>query len=153
MKTDNQACSWVLSQLQAERGGASVRENPWSSLHWWLHQEEMLRSGLWSDCRYAACAWGGARCKSQCLRVDEIGQWPPLDCHHSHHPQEWQATTVQGKRYFPSHEEAEYTAFLSFAIAVAASWWAVLPSCTCCACPSLSAQAGGNTGWTSTPEP
>ncbi|CAJ1352614.1 unnamed protein product [Effrenium voratum] len=113
VKTDNQACSWVLSQLQAhaEHGGASVRENPWRSLHWWLRQEqEMLRSGLWSDCRYAACAWGGARCKSQCLRhnVDEI-------CHHSHHPQEWQPTTVQGKRYFPSHEEAEYTAPLSFA--------------------------------------
>ena len=40
VQTDNKACHWVLSQIQAhaERGGASARENPWRSLHWWLRR-------------------------------------------------------------------------------------------------------------------
>ena len=110
-QTDDMACRWVLTRLQAhaERGGASVRENAWRSLQWPPQEQEMLQSGVWSDCRYAACAWGGARCKSQpsaqCGRCQ-----PMLDCHRSHHSQEWQPSTVHGKRYFPSHEEAEYAA-------------------------------------------
>ena len=36
--TDNAACQFVLDEIQqlAERGGISVRENPWRSLHWHL---------------------------------------------------------------------------------------------------------------------
>ena len=130
VETDNKACAFVLDQIQAlaERGGGSIRENPWRSLHWYLPQEvAMMETGLWQDKRYSACCFMGARAKSQCLRhnVDEITQWPVLDCHHSHDPREWEPQVTNGQRFYPSHEEAEYTASLSFAIAVAASWWAV----------------------------
>ena len=69
----------------------------------------------------------GARCKQQRLRhnVQEIAAWPPMQCHHQHDPDEWKPYTLQGKRVFPSHEEAECTAPLAFAIAVSVSWWAV----------------------------
>ena len=128
--TDNVACKFLLEQIQslADRGGASVRENPWRSLHWYLPQEQaMLATGSWWDKRYASCCFMGARAKSQCLRhnLPEINDWPVLDCHHVHDPQEWEPSVVNGKRIYPSHEEAEYTAPLAFAIAVAASWWAV----------------------------
>lgn len=126
---DNVACAFVLDEIQkiAARGGASVRENPWRSLHWFLAQEEqMWDSGIWRDKHYAACVFAGARCKSQRLRhnLDEIDAWPPMDCHHVHDSQEWEPRVVRGERIYPSHEEAEYTAPLCFAIAVAASWWA-----------------------------
>eukprot|EP00434_Breviolum_minutum_P029334 symbB.v1.2.025947.t1/scaffold2554.1/size89898/9 len=129
VRTDNSACSFVLDEIQALaiRGGASVRENPWRSLHWYIDQEQrMMQSGLWWDRRYSACCFMGARAKSQCLRhnVEEINQWPPLDCHHTHDPKEWDPVVVEGARFYPSKEEAEYTASLSFAIAVALSWWA-----------------------------
>ena len=92
--TDNEACSFVLSEIQAlaERGGASVRENPWRSLHWALPQEKsMMDSGLWQDKRYSACCMMGARSKSQCLRhnIEEISSWPVLDCKHTHDTSEW----------------------------------------------------------------
>lgn len=87
----------------------------------------MMATGMWFDKRYSSCCFMGARAKSQCLRhnIDEINAWPVLDCHHVHDPHEWDPSTIDGKRFYPSHEEAEYTAPLAFAIAVAASWWAV----------------------------
>lgn len=74
---DNSATEFLLDQIQqlALRGGGSVRENPWRSLHWFLPQEHaMMESGLWQDKRYSACCLMGARAKSQCLRhnLDEI---------------------------------------------------------------------------------
>jgi hypothetical protein len=79
------------------------------------------------DTAYAACTLGGARCKHQVLRhnVEEIQRWPSANCHHVHDPQEWTPYTCDGRRVYPSKEEAEYTAVLTFAIAVSASWWAV----------------------------
>ena len=105
-----------------------MRENSWRSLHWYLPQEQaMMATGIWFDKRYSSCCFMGARAKSQCLRhnIEEINAWPVLDCHHVHDPHEWDPRTIDGKRFYPSHEEAEYTAPLAFAIAVAASWWAV----------------------------
>ena len=45
-------------------------------------------------------------------------------CHHTHHSREWEPVFYQGRTWYPSREEAEYTA-LAFAMAVSASWWAV----------------------------
>ena len=129
VQRDNAACAYVLDEIQKlhDRGGGSVRENPARSLHWWTTTEvAMWESGQWTDTSYAACTLGGARCKHQVLRhdIEEIAQWPPANCHHVHDPQEWVPYTSQGSRIYPSKEEAEYTATLAFAIAVAASWWA-----------------------------
>ena len=107
-------------------GGASVRENPWNSLRWSQPMEvSMWKSGQWDDTCYSACCFGGARSKLQRLRrnVEEIKAWPRAMCNHLHHPKEWEPWEESGKRVYPSHEEAEDTAELCFAIAVAASWW------------------------------
>ena len=129
VQDDNAACDFVLQEIMelAQRGGTSLRENPWRSLHWHLPREKaMFDTGEWWDTHYASCVFAGARCKSQRLRhnVEEINAWPPLDCQHSHDPKEWDPYLVNGKAVFPSKEEAEYTAPLAFAIAVAVSWWA-----------------------------
>ena len=130
VEQDNAAASFVLSEIDqlVDRGGGSVRENPYNSLHWWTPDEvAMWESGRWSDQRYSACCFGGARSKLQRLRhnIAEIAQWPRADCNHFHDPQEWEPWVQDGKRHFPSAEESEYTAELCFAIATAASWWAV----------------------------
>ena len=68
----------------------------------------------------------GARCKSQALEgnVDEL-QIIPAGCHHTHNPNEWKPfRDSSGGWVYPSSEEAEYTADLAFALAVALSWWA-----------------------------
>ena len=55
---DNRACSFVLEEIEniQKRGGISIRENPFNSLHWFLAKEvEMMASGIWSDTPYAAC--------------------------------------------------------------------------------------------------
>ena len=129
VESDNIACDFVLQEIEelAQRGGTSLRENPWRSLHWHLPREQaMFDTNRWSDTHYSSCVFAGARCKSQRLRhnVDEINAWPPLDCQRSHDPREWDPYLVDGQAVFPSKEEAEYTAPLSFAIAVAVSWWA-----------------------------
>ena len=129
VQDDNAACDFVLQEIMelAQRGGTSLRENPWRSLHWHLPREKaMFDTGEWWDTHYASCVFAGARCKSQRLRhnVEEINAWPPLDCQHSHDPKEWDPYLVNGQAVFPSKEEAEYTAPLAFAIAVAVSWWA-----------------------------
>ena len=102
VEQDNMAASFVLSEIDqlVDRGGGSVRENPYNSLHWWTPDEVAI----------------GARAKVQRLRhnIAEIAQWPRAE--------PW---IHEGKRHFPSAEESEYTAELCFAIATAASWWAV----------------------------
>eukprot|EP00435_Cladocopium_sp_Y103_P024743 s3584_g6.t1 len=127
--TDNRACHYVLGEIDKlrQRGGGSVRENPARSLHWWSSAEVRLwESGEWMETAYAACTLGGARCKQQLLRhnIEEIQQWPVAACHHVHDPEEWTPYTSEGRRVYPSKEEAEYTATLAYAIAVSASWWA-----------------------------
>ena len=130
VETDNKACYFILDEIQQlhDRGGGSIRENPSRSLHWMLPQEqEMVASGQWSDTTYSACCLMGARAKQQRLRHDisEMNQWPVLDCHHIHHPEEWKPFEVEGKATYPSHEEAEYTAPLAFAITGSVSLWAI----------------------------
>ena len=58
VEQDNAAASFVLSEIDqlVDRGGGSVRENPYNSLHWWTPDEvAMWESGRWSDQRYSAC--------------------------------------------------------------------------------------------------
>ena len=57
--------------------------------------------------------------------MDEM-QAVAASCHHVHDKEEWQRKdTDEGRVTFVTKREAEYTAELAFAIAVAMSWWAV----------------------------
>ena len=126
---DNKAAGFVLEEIQAmvQRGGATVRENPGRSLHSELPEEKkMMDSGQYWETEYSACVFQSARCKYQKLRhnVLEINQWPKALCAHTHAGDEWKPWTEHGRRVYPSKEEAEYSAGLAFALAVALSWWA-----------------------------
>eukprot|EP00435_Cladocopium_sp_Y103_P044203 s3479_g12.t1 len=117
--TDNQACNYVLQEIHklSQRGGGSARQNLARSLHWRSTAEVRLwESGDWMETAYAACTLGGARCKQQLLRhnIEEIKQWPVAACHHIHDPEEWTPYTSEGRRVYPSKEEAEYTATLAY---------------------------------------
>eukprot|EP00435_Cladocopium_sp_Y103_P073851 s597_g45.t1 len=98
----------------------------WARLTSCASAVRLWESGEWMETAYAACTLGGARCKQQLLRhnIEEIQQWPVAACHHVHDPEEWTPYTSEGRRVYPSKEEAEYTATLAYAIAVSASWWA-----------------------------
>ena len=127
--TDNDACEFVLSELKLHqaRSGGSGRENPLNSLHWSTPTEvDMESSGTWDDTIYDACCLQGTRRKRQKLRhdIEEILCWSGMKCRHMHHPEEWSPIeNDDGTMFYPSHEEAEYTANLTFHIVVAASVW------------------------------
>ncbi len=82
----------------------------------------------WKDFLYDACGWDGARAKSQflCSNVAELRKIE-CQCIHLHDPDEWkpQYNQESKSRYFLSHEAAEYTAELVFAMAILFSFWAV----------------------------
>ena len=123
---DSLACDFILDELQQlqDRGRSSLRENPDRRLHWERAQEKrMWQTGAWWETKYDACVFVRARCKSQRLRhsVEEISQWPDLRCRYSHDPDEWTPYLQDGRRVYPSHEEAEYTASLAVAIAASVS--------------------------------
>ena len=86
----------------------------------------MWSKGHWQDFDYDACVFQGARCKRQRLRhnIEEIDMKVAVQCRHIHSKEEWKPFLVDGKRHYPSHDEAEYTAALAYHIAVSASWWA-----------------------------
>ena len=127
VEMDNSVTEFVLDLIEehARRNGASIRENPARSLHCGLPTEvRMMKTGMWRDTEYHACSLGGARKKHQRLRhnVDEIAAWPNMACQHLHQRGEWSPQETGGHTYWPSEEEAEYTAALAYAIAVSASW-------------------------------
>ena len=126
----NAAAEFILGELRLHqsKGGASGRENPANSLHWHTPTEVgMFKQGTWWDKHYDACTLQGVRRKKQCIRhdVEEIRVWPEMRCRHGHHPQEWTPqVNKDGKTWFPSKEEAEYTACLVFHIVYSVSAWA-----------------------------
>ena len=124
VRVDNQACAFVLDAIEevVERGGGSIRENPGGPSTGTSH-----KSSAWPvPGSTAPAALGGARCQYQRLQhnIEEVTEWPPAVCHHTHLPTEWEPQLVNGQRVYPSKEEAEYTAPVAFCLAVATSWWA-----------------------------
>ena len=123
---DNEASDFQLALQQAlhEVGRGAFRENPRRSWHWQDPVEASLPG--WTDFDYDACCFQGARRKSQKFRhnLPELAMLPSPVCGHTHSPNEWQPTIVDGDTVFHSQDEAEYTASLVFTIVVCASHWA-----------------------------
>ena len=64
VRRDNVAADFVLDEIHslAQRGGATIRENPGRSLHWELPREkELMDTGLYYDTEYSACVCQSAR--------------------------------------------------------------------------------------------
>ena len=113
-----------LADQVAEDGGAVVGENPENSWYWAILELMHKFEGTnWHDTLYAACAMGGARHMRQKIRhnVQELCRIRSRCCH-VHDPDEWKPILIKNWCY-PSDVEAEYTAELAWAIAVALSWW------------------------------
>ena len=102
-----------------------------------------------------ACCWGGARKKQQALEsnLPEI-QALKSSCHHVHSKSEWTPYRgAEGAMIYPSSGEAEYTADLAFAMALALSWWAVRNGRAKLRVPRapVASEAGKRVGWTDMP--
>ncbi len=126
----NAAAEFILGELRLHqsRGGCSGKENPANSLHWYTPTEVgMSKQSTWWDKLYNACTLQEARRKKQRIRhdVEEIRLWPDMRCRHLHHPQEWTPQVDKdGRTWYPSKEEAEYTACLVFHVVDSVSTWA-----------------------------
>lgn len=130
VQADNAASDFVLAiqTVMHEHGRGAFRENPRRSYHWSDPVEEHLHSqGCWDDWSYDNCCLMATRRKKQRIRhnLEEYSKLPTLTCAHHHHEQEWRPIRKPDGMYYPSSEESEYTAALSFSLAVAASYWAV----------------------------
>ena len=107
----------------------AFRENPRNSHHWNDPCEKFLQQDpSWVSWDYDACCLFASRRKRQRIlhNIEHMRVLPPLVCGHVHDPGEW--TPVQlddGSRFFPSKQEAEYTAHLCFTLVAACSHWAV----------------------------
>ena len=109
------------------QGKAAVLENPRRSYFWnlrearkWHAQKSVF------DVEYDACCFGGARCKRQLLRTNVECLWRlRCKCRHVHTADEWTPQKLNGRWQYATGGEAEFTAELAFAIAIALSEWAV----------------------------
>ena len=135
-------------------GAAAILESPERSHLWGFQQlKDIRKMHQWRRTTYDACCWGGARRKKQALEsnVPEI-QALRSNCHHS--KSYW--TPYRGRdgaMVYPSSGEAEYTADLAFAIAVALSWWAVRTGRAKLNVPRapIVQEAGNRVGWADMP--
>ena len=87
----NDAAEFILGELRLlqNRGGASGRENPANSIHWYTPTDmQMMAGSSWWDKFYDGCTLQGVRRKKQRIRhdVEEINLWPDMRCRHLHHP-------------------------------------------------------------------
>ena len=137
-------------------GAAAILESPERSHLWGFQQlTDIRKMPEWRRTLYDACCWGGARKKKQALEsnVPEI-QALHSSCHRVHSKSDW--TLYRGKggtMVYPSSGEAEYTADLAFAIAVALSWWAVRNGRAKLHVPHapIVQEAGSRVGWADMP--
>ena len=130
VQRDNFAAGFVLDEIHdlAQRGGATVRENPGRNLHWELPREkDLMDTGLYYDTEYSACVFQSARCKYQRLRhnvweitLNGLEQCVPIRAFLG-------VGTMNGRwgSHLSFKRKAAYSAGLAFALAVSLSWWAV----------------------------
>lgn len=102
------------------------------------------------DAAYYACCYSGGRCKAQRLRSNVPGM-RELECeyNHAHDFDEWTPKVIHGTLWFPSSEEPEYTAELSFNNAMKIIAWAVKTNRMKRVVPSLirPIEVGSRRGW------
>ena len=108
-------------------GAAAVMESPKECYLWDMHEAWKLFCDvdIRTDSDYAARSWSGARHKMQRLRhnVIELQKVEEGQCHHIHAEDKWSPTWNESKQcwFYPSREGAEYTADLTWVIAMALS--------------------------------
>ena len=97
-------------------------ESPKNSWFWeFPGAGKVRRRNSWRRDEYADCGLNGARRKAQALEgnIEEV-QCIRVECPHAHDQDEWEPECIPEQGWFyPSAEEAEYTADLAFALATA----------------------------------
>jgi len=122
----NVTTDWALKAADVVDQGNSLvaLENPVNS---WVRHFPLAKSLVakpnWHQAEYPACAYFAARCKHQWLAAnfEEITLLQVDGCFHLHDKDEWKPVFDEEKKmwFYPSSEEAEYTASLAFSLAVA----------------------------------
>jgi len=122
----NATTDWALyaADVIDQSGSLVVIENPFNS---WVRQfpraKSLCAKSNWHQAEYPACAYFAARCKYQWLAAnfDEITLLQVDECFHLHDKDEWKPVFNEETKvwFYPSSEEAEYTASLAFSLAVA----------------------------------
>ena len=154
----NDMASWTGKLLEEANQHAigGVGENPKNAFYWEVPEvAELLNITPFYDVNYEACTQGGARCKQQKLRTNmaEVAQFVKGKCYHTHSLSEWTPyRTVEGSWYFPSREEAEYTAQLAWNLALSFTAWGIQHRPDVCRLrvhrPLPPDETGDRQGWT-----
>ena len=83
---------------------------------------DLVNRPHWLEILYAACCYYSARCKWQWMagNFPELARLRADKCLHLHDKDEWSPffDDKEGRWMYPSKDEAEYTASLTFSIAV-----------------------------------
>eukprot|EP00438_Fugacium_kawagutii_P003196 Skav218041 [mRNA] locus=scaffold214:640892:642988:+ [translate_table: standard] len=135
VRQDNLCSDFVLAVqyvMNRNQRGA-LRENPRNSHHWIDPVEQFVTPSStgdsdWGVWDYDACCLFASRRKKQRIvhNIEHMRLLPNLVCGHVHSQDEWKPELqANGRYYYPSKEEAEYTAHLCFTIVAACSHWAV----------------------------
>lgn len=149
-------CTFAQVAKSVAAGRAAIFKSSARSRLWGFQQlKDIRKMPGWRRTLYDACCWGGARKKQQALEsnVPEI-QALRSSCHHVQSKSEWTPYQSAGGAWvYPSSGEAEYTADLAFAMAVALSWWAVRNGRAKRRVPRapMAQEAGNRIGWTDMP--
>ena len=117
----NELSDWVMHTNAAAhaRGAAFLDENPQRSYRWLTPASKavLATEGVFRT-DYAACAYASHRRKAQTF-VHNMKKCRQLACvcRHAHDRSEWKPTMKNGSQvYYPTREEAEYSAALSWSI-------------------------------------
>jgi len=122
----NATTDWSLyaADVADQVGSLVVLENPVNS---WVRKfpkaKSLCAKPNWHQAEYPACAYFAARCKFQWLAAnfEEIELLNVPNCLHLHDKDEWKPFFNDDTQswFYPSSQEAEYTASLAFSLAVA----------------------------------
>ena len=129
LQEDNELISTTFALCNVGNIADSIRnvENPKRSLLWNFEEADELETGnpSWSAAVFDSCTQGGIRKRGQRVVTRSPLLKNTLDghlCRHTHHPDEWEFTTEDGRVQHPSAAEQAYTGQFVWNCAVALSW-------------------------------
>ena len=122
---------WIfdINMKAHNEGRGFLDENPERSYRWLTRKAIQLRKMIgiiWTV--YMACAYASARKKAQAFMHNmQDCSAVACSCNHYHDPAEWKPVKRDGKTYYPTHEEAEYSAALCWTTGLFIIYHAVAP--------------------------
>ena len=112
-----------MTKMLDDAGALAMVENPRKSLLWKMAEVKELKCAGFNVHNYEACVYFAARNKAQSLlaNFEEARKLETGECRHLHSSNAWEPEFRDGKWWYPSEQEAEYTPALAFSMAVSLS--------------------------------